>query len=346
MMVQLATCLLVLLMGCAPDPEPNAEPEPSLEPGPDADPFEPPTWTDFGELEGEARAQAAFDFVADGLDDATLATSEAAVVWSGTSAPHVLWWFLPAAIAENWEDATDEELQAVGCPTLNRTDRGLEVIGNGCTDEEGGVWHGSLRPSPDVDGQTVVRGFGWQTDPIPGCDGRTSYQIFDGVFSQANNQTDLLLAVQHLEFNGDCTILEDRDLAFEGWVRSTTSTEQADVEGQSTEIEVTTYSHQGVVAVDSDRVSGIVTAQTVDERLSDELCETEALSGTTTVTAGADVMVITSDGDVDCDEQSTVTWMLNGENQGTLVGVSCSSAGASTGLWLVGLLVALARRRE
>lgn len=49
-------------------------------------------------------------------------------------------------------------------------------------------------------------------------------------------------------------------------------------------------------------------------------CEYEALSGRTTV-EGADVAVFTYDGETDCDPQSTVTWTLNGEDQGELAGV-------------------------
>src|SRR5207237_7006940 len=81
-------------------------------------------------------------------------------------------------------------------------------------------------------------------------------------------------------------------------------------------------------------------------------CFSEAHSGTTTLTGGGKTAVITYDGGTDCDEEGTVTWTLDGVDQGEVAGVACTVTGvhgrASGSLLLAAgaIAIALSRRRR
>ncbi len=70
-------------------------------------------------------------------------------------------------------------------------------------------------------------------------------------------------------------------------------------------------------------IDGRFEAETVDQVFDEAICVSEALSGFTRV-RGESEAVFTYDGATDCDEDSTVTWTLDGEPQGELSGVSCA----------------------
>lgn len=102
---------------------------------------------------------------------------------------------------------------------------------------------------------------------------------------------------------------------------------------------------------------GKVAAQTADEVVvttfaastSFTLCQTEALSGQTTIEGDSHTTEILYDGDTDCDESSTVMWRLDGADRGEASGIGCSVAATSSpafyGTALLGLLALFARRR-
>ena len=93
---------------------------------------------------------------------------------------------------------------------------------------------------------------------------------------------------------------------------------------------------------------GQVEAETVDEIVDSSVCSSEAASGTTTLTSGGNTAVITYDGATDCDPESTVTWSLNGTDQGELEGVACATGSTAPlgGLLLLTGALAFARRRR
>lgn len=69
-------------------------------------------------------------------------------------------------------------------------------------------------------------------------------------------------------------------------------------------------------------------------------CSYEAMSGSTTIEGDGATAVILYDGATDCDSTSTVTWTLNGANQGEVEGISCrigtrNRPGAAAGLAFV-----------
>jgi len=97
--------------------------------------------------------------------------------------------------------------------------------------------------------------------------------------------------------------------------------------------------------------TGVVEASTKGELVSEATCKTEALSGTTELSAGKDVVLITYDGKTDCDETGTVQYSVNGQPKGELEGVKCSASpgsgsGGGLGAALVGALAGFASRRR
>ena len=101
-----------------------------------------------------------------------------------------------------------------------------------------------------------------------------------------------------------------------------------------------------------DSVNGVVHAQTSDETIERPVCNSEALSGTTQLQAGAHAAIITYDGSSDCTPDSTVTWTYDAAPQGSLSGVACSVSHGARGsravlvLGLAGALAAALRRRR
>lgn len=92
--------------------------------------------------------------------------------------------------------------------------------------------------------------------------------------------------------------------------------------------------------------SGSVDAETVDQLRDNEICPGQGISGTTIMTSDAHTVVISYDGDTDCDEDDAARWSRDGEDQGLVTGVTCAAggpAGAFAGLLV--LLVAAALRR-
>ena len=93
-------------------------------------------------------------------------------------------------------------------------------------------------------------------------------------------------------------------------------------------------------------------ATTVNEVLDNAVCNSEALSGTTTLTGDGHTAVITYDGATSCDTASTVTWTLDGAPKGVISGSSCSARplperGAGwTALPVVALALAQVARRR
>lgn len=104
----------------------------------------------------------------------------------------------------------------------------------------------------------------------------------------------------------------------------------------------TVWSGHGTVAREGlVRPTGTVDATTVDQTLDSATCSGESVSGSTTLRAGGDEVVVTYDGATDCDEEHSARWTFNGADRGLVSGVQCA---VSLGAGDVGgpLLAALA----
>lgn len=238
------------------------------------------------------------------------------------------------------------EPEPPACPA--RTESGdTTTLTGGCIDEDGAEWYGRVTFPTDlnvaatnVSGAVVYEGFG--SDSAAGCadrpDGRRR-QLIDGrvtiTRTDARLDYDIDLATTTTGVGADCSNLDE-----EGGLRYTGQALTPTGGGQ-------TWSGSGTFG--SDRF-GRYDLVTEDELIDGTRCEHEPLSGTTTVT-GMDVVVVTYDGATDCDEEGTVTWTLNGVDQGERSGIRCSASPGARGsfaaaLVVFGLCLAGLRRRR
>jgi len=222
------------------------------------------------------------------------------------------------------------------CPSRSETDGSVTYTGD-CTDQDGDEWVGSatVNQTGEESGTITYDGLGRTSQED--CDGGgtvESTQLFDGTVTiDASGGFEIEMSGTGTQVDEEACTAQEASFAIE---YSGTQVEESDT--------VTRWSGEGRFATDT---TGLVEASTTDEIVDDEGCATEAESGTTTLVAGGHEAVITYDGATDCDPESTVTWTLDGEDQGELEGVECgTSLGASA--WTAGmaLLLVLGFRRR
>jgi MYXO-CTERM domain-containing protein len=110
----------------------------------------------------------------------------------------------------------------------------------------------------------------------------------------------------------------------------------------------TTWNGSGTVRKNGDFFDGgTITVETVDQVRDNDQCPGEGFSGTTTMSSLEHEVVITYDGDTDCDPDHSARWSRDGVDQGVIAGITCSSGGASGfGMLLIGLGFVMRRRRR
>jgi MYXO-CTERM domain-containing protein len=93
--------------------------------------------------------------------------------------------------------------------------------------------------------------------------------------------------------------------------------------------------------------SGTIDAVTVDQVWDNAVCSGQGLSGTSKLTSDAHEVVITYDGAIDCDPDEAARWTRDGEDMGTIKGITCAAGGAPSGLGMIifAVLWTLRRRR-
>ena len=93
--------------------------------------------------------------------------------------------------------------------------------------------------------------------------------------------------------------------------------------------------------------SGTIDAATVDEVRDDAVCAGQGASGSTTLTSEAHEVVITYDGATACDPDNAAQWARDGEDRGTIKGITCAAGGgAGSGMIVIALALVLRRRRS
>jgi uncharacterized protein (TIGR03382 family) len=211
------------------------------------------------------------------------------------------------------------------CPAT--TDDGTTVtITGGCVDIAGVEWFGVA---------TVVRGAGGRLDLT--LDGHGN-DAFGGPARATGTFLVEELAADHHAF--------DVDLVQRGGI-TTTVRYTGDVVGGLTG--PTTWNGSGTISREGDFFdSGTVEAVTVDQLRDGALCPGEGVSGRTTMTSDEHTVVIEYDGATACDDADAARWSRDGEDQGTIDGVTCSAGGRGGpgAAALVALAVVLARRRS
>jgi hypothetical protein len=262
-----------------------------------------------------------------GYPDAPLKDMVDAKKWSQISAPNAYAiGLVPTLIigASSLDGGTPD------CPVQMKTDTTLHVSG-GCTDAMGRQWFGTMDQQQDTPdggtGQISYSGFGYSG--MTACSGQMleTKVTYDGTVTVTGSQ-------DNQQFTVDVTSTAsgpDTSCAMKNGSQATSY--------QGTITANSTWNGSGSTG---NSVDGKVHGVTKDEVLNGP-CNSEAQSGTTTITAGSDTVVITYDGATKCDPSSTVQWSLNGAAMGELTGVRCS---ASVGLLTAAAALSLLRRRR
>lgn len=217
----------------------------------------------------------------------------------------------PLAISDDAFEPADP-----ACPTVTRDGDGVTIDGGGCVDSEGALWNGRAVVSAGEPRAVTLESYDHARDP--GLSKETS-----GSFEITELGPDFHEYAVELAVRGGV----DSDVEYTGTVDGTYGNGR------------TVWNGSGTVSRDALIFnSGAVTAETVDQVRDNSICPGEGISGHTTLESPDHVVVVTYDGATDCDDNDAARWSLDGEDQGTVDGVSCSSGGRGGG----GLLVLLA----
>jgi len=283
------------------------------------------------------------DFIK-GLPPGTIQTATDMKAWAGASAPGAYYSGLTGLLIAGIDGVgtgSGSGSSAPACPTKTTTDTTTSYTG-GCTDDKGRMWFGSATSVGDstTGGTITYDGFGY--DGMATCMNMMYPQHiqFDGTLKQNIGTTNTFTVNVTTTSDGvnsmTCVTASGKSaVVYSGSFTPT----GADTNGDGTP-DGKLWEGSGDFG---NTLTGRVSATTVDELVDNSVCSHEAASGTTTVTAGNDVAVITYDGATDCNTMSTVTWTLNGVDQGELTGVSCHSGGGR-GSWPLAVALALVLR--
>lgn len=212
------------------------------------------------------------------------------------------------------------------CPVVTATPSETTYEG-GCTTMDGTnvVGRAVMHQTADGDGTIDYQGwgFGENTDckgaPVENLVTYTGAMNYDKTAPGAGSFT--------LEVQVDAKAADPQSCAtFEStaaydYAGSFIGTEKTD--GSIDLQQKTTWQGSGQLGI---ALLGKADLKTEDEVIESSVCDTEAASGSTTISSLGDTAVILYDGATDCDMDSTVTWTLNGVPQGELTAVRCSLA--------------------
>jgi hypothetical protein len=276
------------------------------------------------------------------LHPATIATADDMKHWTGTSAPAAYFGSLTPLMLAN--------VSVNGVPTTCpvKTTSGTTTTYTGdCTDTNGNTWIGKATQTGDMNsGGTIdYAGFGYTGTNT--CNGQmyATKLVFDGTIDQTLTggtvgfTIDVSSASNGIDDTTCATLSGKTGTSYAGsTVRSGPDTNN---DGQP---DMQQWDGSGEIG---NTLYGKVSAKTTAEVIDSQTCSHESLSGTTEVTAGSHVAVITYDGATSCDQEQTVTWTLDGVDQGTLTGVACNAGrGGGGSALIVALAVVVARRRR
>ena len=297
------------------------------------------------------------------LDEIAIDSTGRVLAFSMASAPNAfLQSYLPILTA-------DIALQFGGtCPS--KTETGNETVYDGnCTDGDGQEWFGTATLTQGAGGSSIeYDGFGFLTVTSCGGTGYDTSSLWSGSFEMGGTPSPTGEGTFSTDLRVDIVGLDEDDCSTStsAWAFDYSGTFAPGPDGDGdTEPDAQINSGEGrfgILMVSGDpSLEGRVDAETTDEVVvttltsdtSFTLCQSEALSGTTTLEAGGHSAEITYDGDTDCDAEPTVTWTLDGAAHGELAGVGCSVAlparrvsGAALVLAALAVLAPIARRRR
>jgi hypothetical protein len=210
------------------------------------------------------------------------------------------------------------------CPATSDDGTTVTITGNDCVDSDGTIWLGSATVvrTGAGDRSLAVDGYGKTGDP-------DIFSVVTGTFEVTEIGADLHEFVVDVGEHGGVASA----ILYTGTVQGTYGAR-------------TRWNGSGSVARSGGAIiNGAVDATTVDQLRDDAACSLESLSGTTTMVSPEHTVVITYDGDTDCDDDNSARWSLDGVDQGLVTGVVCAigrpgrgaSSGAGAGLLLLAL---------
>lgn len=264
--------------------------------------------------------------------------------YAATSAPNV---YLQAEFMISSADLT-LQLNMETCP-VKTVDGDVTTYVGGCTTSKGEVWTGKAtvtgNASDGTAGSIVYEGFGRSGTSKCNTVDYPSSITYDGKLEYGGTAPTFTWSVRttaesmgpNKDANCEMRIAE-LGVVYDDTLRQ--GTKDADHDG---DIDDTFWNGHGQLG---DSIYGTVDATTTEEAVDNQACDKEALSGTTTASAGGHSISIVYDGATDCNAASTVHWQYDGADRGELSGVQCGASGSSRGAWFVVGAVLLARRRR
>lgn len=203
--------------------------------------------------------------------------------------------YQPIAVADGEATYADPT-----CPMLSDDGTTLEITG-GCTDASGQDWVGAatIVRSGDGDRDLTLDGFG---TPLDLRTGEVQIRRIDEMTHEFDvelvHETD---AVATYDYSGEVS------------------------GGYDTR---TVWSGSGTVTREGGQVpTGRIEATTTNEVVDDADCTGQPASGNTTLRdRHGNTAVITYDGSVDCDDEQSASYTLNGESEHEITGIACAAS--------------------
>jgi hypothetical protein len=272
----------------------------------------------------------------------SLVTGEDAQHWARhASAPNIYTLVTAASVISSGPDTSREADPA--CPV--ETQEGLVTHKKGgCTDKYGVEWLGSVEEKVTAAGLvSTYSGFGYREPVTCGDKSARSSLVYDGSLTMSSGSKKQTFSAQLVT---EAVTVEPETC------ETSSATSAVDYQGTTTGDESgeqsapSTWNGSGRIGY-ADK--GVISAETRDEVIHSATCESEALSGKTTLTTDGHQAEIQYDGATDCEETATVQWTLDGASQGELADIACSASGGSAlAMWGASVFSALGfmRRRS
>jgi len=209
------------------------------------------------------------------------------------------------------------------------------TITGGCVTERGTIYTGAFVLHPDGatynDYQTIT------PSSDPACN-LTETNSFSGGFriDPITEEITILLEASIEEVNDECTEKTQREYLIDATVIFETMADDSSIANGEGDFVLGR-------ANNTDIWFDVVTT---DEVINNDICNSEPISGTNTMTNGSDILVFTFDGETDCDEEPTQMLSINGDDPIEVLGTSCAVMSARTGFMAMMFAFAMSFRRR
>jgi hypothetical protein len=255
-------------------------------------------------------------FAATKKDDSSLANPDNIRTWANTASAIAIYAnaYQPIAVADGAKSFDDP-----ACPATDDDGTTLAIEG-GCTDATGATWVGkaSVKRHANGDRDLTLEDFGTKNgDATDTRDGEASVRRID------DGSQDFSLKLTH-ESGVRVTI------DYEGHV-------DGDYDARTVWSGAGTVLREGLLPP-----AGSVDVSTSAEVVDNDVCGQPASGNTTLADDAGNTVVVTYDGDVDCDKDQAATYTLNGVPKGEITGIACSVRPGSEGSGGAASLCALA----